>query len=291
MSIPSYDSHFKAQLRTYLDKILGCVGTENEQYITDPALGDIEPSVAKAFKLAFGGKNPEHTVTVDYTFPDNTTNFEALYIVNRGGSQNQSDSIGNNVQQYDSWDKGITAEMCEVTEDEQGIYLLTKEPISSVINLSGMTNNLYEQDKDNNKRINLGNASLDLSELIGSKLKLQYAPLLEGNNSTSDGVAKGFTIQDSLTVYMVSSNMDTLRCLDNIMKFIIILMKEVGEGPFTVNLPTIHEEPVSLLDETPKDLPVYGIDLSFGYTATYTVHYDMIKRIKEVSLKESINGL
>jgi len=288
LSIPSYDSYFKAQLRTYLDKILSCVGTDNETYVTDQALGDIEPSVAKAFKIAFGGKHPEHTITVDYTFPDNTTNFESLFIINRGGAQSQSDSIGNNVAQYDSWDKGVTNEQLVVEQDDKGFFIKTSNPVSSILDINGLTKNIFALDTEDNTRINLGVNGTPMEQIVGAKFNTIYFPKLEGKGSDNGGVAKGFTIQDSLTVYMVSSNMDTLRCMDNILKFIIILMKEVGGGPFAVNLPTIHEEPVSLLDETTKDLPIYGIDFSFAYTATYSVHYDMVERIKEVFIKDNL---
>lgn len=270
----------------YLDKILGCVGTENEKYITDQALGDIEPSVAKAFKIAFGGKNPEHTITVDYTFPDNTTNFEALYVINRGGSQNQEDSIGNNVQQYDNWDTGLQTEQCKVIEDEQGVYMETSRDIGDILDIPGLLNDMYSLVEPN--RINLGKPGFDTSSFIGVSLEVKYYPKLGGKLSNNGGVGKGFTLKDSLNVYLVSSNMDTLRCLDNLITFIIILMKEVDEGPFSINLPTISKEPISLVDNTPKDLPVYGRDLSFGYSATYSVHYDIIDRIKSVDVKETI---
>ena len=277
MSIVSYDSYFKKMLTEYLDKILSCVGTDNETYITDSALGDLEPNVVASFKKAFGGTNPEHNITVDYTFPDNTLGFDALYVLTRGGAQKQNSDIGNNVTQYSNWDTGITQENLQVQQDSQGYFLATSNPIGSLATVQGVSNNVYSLDDSNQKRINLKGIS---ESILGNYLGVSYYALLTGDNSKYSGIAKGFSIEDTLDIYIISSNMDVLRCLDNLLKFIVILIKETNEGPFGLNLPSYQEDAVALVDGTPKDLPVYGIQVSFSYTSTYTVHYDLIKTIQ-----------
>lgn len=281
MAIPSYDAYIKDQLTSLVDRILKCVGTKNETYVTDQALGDLEDGVKDMFKKAFGGTKPTHSITIDYDFPDNASNWEACFIINRGGADKEYKSIGNNLEQYGSWSTDVQVEPSAVSKDDQGYYLKMGSSISSVEDVYGLTQNLYQVNPEDNTRIDL---SLSGDDLLDIPLKVTYYPMLAGNDSDHSGVAKGFSIPDTLNIYIISNNMDVLRCLDNILKFCLIVLRETGKGRYGINLPSYSADPVSLVDgtATPRDMPVFGIQVAIDYISTYSVNYDLIKTIQEL---------
>ena len=284
--IPKVDSYFSEVLRKYLDIVLNSIGTPNECYIIDEALGNMEPGVLDKFKKSFNGA--KKSIDITYAFPKQKEQVDARYVIYRGKLQETKGSIGLvegvAAEARPANGENIATDFVPVQKDDAGYYVELNQPIYDLINIAEVSS--YKQfvdwdaiDDDPN-RVNLTPL---IGSFLGNKITVVYNVADTGSRKDNGGVALGFEAKDSIVVQAVSNNEDTVRCLDSILKFVLILIRSTERDNRYYQLATISSDGLQVGDNS-MDNPVYVIPTVVTYTVSYAVRNDTKAKIEKILL-------
>jgi hypothetical protein len=181
------------------------------------------------------------------------------------------------------------AVMIQATEDKTKLYLEVTENIGELINVEGISFSIN-----------------DNMEIDGKLIYFNYDPDLEGLGpfivnyvdtfGEEIGMRKGFTATEQYSILAVSTNMDTVRCLDLIIKSILILMRSNPEELNANLLQRVQYGQMDALDtgrmsvdETPELL--YGRETIVAYTVSYSLDEIISDTIlKAINLNVKFDG-
>lgn len=286
--IPKIDSYFKQTLEKYLNKVLGSVGTENERYIIDEALGGMEKGTIDVFKNSFTSKSKNvKPVDVSYVYPSQKEDVGGRYVIMRGKTQPSDKYIGNVTGVHEDGrpanEENIKSELLKVQHDDNGYFLQTSLPILNLITISELTiDNFvdFERDFGDDFRLNLNE---NAANILGYNLDVTYLVKDKGYREDYGGDSQGFMVNESIEVNSVSNNIDTVRCLDSILRYIMIVMRSSFEENNYFQLQTFGSAGLSVADQQ-MDKPLYVIPLVISYKVTYSLPNDGISRFKKLVL-------
>lgn len=218
--IPSIDTYLQEEIESKLAIIL------SNRYIIEEILNGIQSDVANNFINTYTGTNPQYEIPIVYSMPqDKTTQRGAIYIGLRDGVEDRT-SMGNleglfNFEEGDQLSESLTIQAGPInpaTNLPDICYFQTSQTIGELVNILGIQF-----------------ASSDNLNISGNQIQFTYAENLVGqtftviyvaSNGAGIGYKKGFTATENYSVLAVSTNMDTVRCLDLIIKSILILMRD-----------------------------------------------------------------
>jgi hypothetical protein len=181
------------------------------------------------------------------------------------------------------------AVMIQATEDKTKLYLEVTENIGELINVEGISFSIN-----------------DNMEIDGKLIYFNYDPDLEGLGpftvnyvdtfGEEIGMRKGFTAIEQYSILAVSTNMDTVRCLDLIIKSILILMRSNPEELNANLLQRVQYGQMDALDtgrmsvdETPELL--YGRETIVSYTVSYSLEEPILDTIlNAINLNVKFDG-
>ena len=266
--LPSIDTYLYDELEGKLEIIL------SNRYIIEEILKDIQPNIAKNFMRAYTGDN-RREIPIVYTMPqDKETLRGAIYIGLREGAESHT-SIGNLEDTYDFKEEGLVKEKTTVAAEESRCYLEVAHPIGDLNNVEG-----------------LQFAASDNVTVEGNRIYFKYDPELVGlsfnvnyivSSGVEVGLKKGFTATEHYSILVVSTNMDTVRCIDLIIKAILILMRANREEQSSfllqkVQFGQIEEIPTG--DENNPEI-VYGRESIVTYTTSYSLDAPILDTVLE----------
>ncbi|APZ82537.1 hypothetical protein Goe7_c00740 [Bacillus phage vB_BveM-Goe7] len=279
--IPSIDTYLYNELESKLKIIL------SNRYIIEEILKEIQPGVAANFMKAYTGENARE-IPIVYTMPqDKQTQKGAIYIGLREGEESKP-SIGNIEGTYLFKEDGLRKETAVVaaTEDKSRVYLEVSSPI-------GRLNNVE----------NLEFAASDHVTIEGTRVYFTYdEELLDemfivnyvATKGDEAGLKKGFTTTEHYSVLVVSTNMDTVRCIDLIVKAILILMRDNQEESTNHLLQRLQFGQIEEIDvgvpEGGSPEILYGRESIVTYTASYSLDIALQNILEEVRLKVKLEG-
>lgn len=251
-----------------------------ECYIIDETLKDIDEEARTSFKEAFCGKNPKKSVKVAYEYPQTHTATDAMYIIQLGSGDETQDSIGGVEGTYEFRQEGVIREVATLRQDDA-------DPTRMVIPLNQPIGSL-----DGIPELSLSDS--DDFKIGDYELSFNYDPILEGMEVTviytsknlderADlaGVIQGFTAKETINIVPLSYNYDTVRCLDAILKAILITMRQSIPEKTTYQLQGISFG--TMQNVLPNmDKPVFGRPYSIEYTVSYSLDNDHTRKITEV---------
>lgn len=262
--IASVDTYLANEIESKLQIIL------SNRYIIEEILKGVQDSIAQNFIRAYTGEGSRE-IPIVYTIPqDKQSQQGAIYIGLREGEET-TPSIGNVQGNYEFKNGGLNSEQVTIQalEDNSRLYLEVSKPIGSLENVSGM-----EFSAEDNVTIE------------GNRILFAYDPTLVGvgpltvfyTDTLGDeaGSQQGFTTTEQYSVLAISTNMDTVRCLDLILKAIFIMMRSNPEEQTTNLLQRLQFGQIS-----PQDTGATGGDgspmLLYGRETivTYTVNYSL----------------
>ncbi|QIW88678.1 hypothetical protein P59_081 [Bacillus phage P59] len=278
--LPSIDTYLYDQIEEKLGIIL------SNRYIIEEILKGIQPSIATNFIRAYTGDEGRE-IPIVYTMPqDKESQRGAIYIGLREG-QESATSLGNLEGTYEFKEEGFRKEYDVEVMPEEGnerCFLEVELPIGHLNNVEGIQFSRSDNVEVEGKRIYF---KFD-PELLGLKFTVNY--VAQSIEEEEVGLKKGFTSTEHYSILVVSTNMDTVRCLDLIVKAILILMRSNKEENTNFLLQKLQfgqiEEINVGTDETPEIL--YGRESIVTYTASYSLDAPLLDTVLE-QIKLKIN--
>lgn len=294
MVMPSTVAH----VRKSLTKTLGVL-LDSESVMVE-LLKEFEPEVAKDFITTYVNQYDENgnrikdgkQIKLTTTVPQEQTDLDNLFLIDMGAGHEDTDSqsIGNVIGQYD-YDGLATAktEHLQVvynTDDEEAI-LKTSNQIGELVDIVEMSL-IRDQIKviDNVIKLDIPYEEAYELGLIGTPLDVtvKYMP---ATSNDYFGVVKGYEVDETVRIVMMSRNLDTLRIMDILMKASLILMRGFDKESETYKLATSEYFDTAPVSE--NELPglpsrVFGRQVEITYKVTYGMDSKVTKLLNSFNL-------
>ena len=275
MAILSIDSYIAQQIEDKLKIILP------KCYIIDKVLEDFDTDARENFKKAFCGENPELNINVGYEFPQNPIDLNATYIVQLSNATENGGSLGNIQGSYQegSGNEYIGMSTAQLDEDKDRLYFEFDKELSGTPYSEDIKFDKYDEVTIKGNRLYFTHKGNE--HWIGLTTKFYYVE----KTGDSKGFVKGFQTNENVVVVGISHNVDTARCLDAILKMILIISRESLEEQNAYQLQKLSFGDMSpIFDDGEK--PIFGRPVTISYTVTHTIYYDLAREIKDIIFRE-----
>lgn len=276
--IQSIDSYVYDQVSERLKIILG------ESYIIDEALKGIDLEAQKAFKDTYTGKNARE-ITVSYEFPQVKEDMNARYVITLGGAEELTNSIGGIQGDYFYREDSGEKEQVRILKEGNRLVFKTHKPVGEFFNCPTI-----EFAEEDHLIVENGIASFDYDtneSLAGKTVEVHYSSLL--NDEDTKGMYQGFLMSETLGVVGISNNMDVARCLDAILKTILITMRDSQEERTEFMLQKLSFSDMQPLMQD-GDLFVFGRPCTLSYQVTHSISFDVRETINKIILRKRVKN-
>ena len=263
--IKSVDTYVFNKVKGLLNQLL------KDKAVLNETLQNIDEKARERFIETFCGENGKE-INVLYAYPQSKSDFNA-FVVEVGTStmkdSKRDGSIGNVTGNYEYIASNLVNEYgaFQYGEDEDKLYMKLSNPINDISHIDGI--DFSEEDnlsfEDSYLTINANNNEW----LVGESFNVHYYT----GGRKAHGISYGYESAERVGITALSTNIDTLRCLDIILKTIFIIMRESKDEQFTYNL---SKSDFSSLKEmiSDGDRPVYARTLNLTYIVTHSVEYN-----------------
>lgn len=273
--IPSFDTYLYKEIRERVNIIL------SECYIIDEALREVDETAREAFKRTYCGEHPKKVLEFSYSFPQQKESFNnARFVISLGGSVEEKKTIGGVQGDYEYREDDFETETVELVREGKDLVFNTSKPVAEITNCPGLS--FAESD---NIRVDSKKAKFSYfgnEELEGSKVTINYVSLR--TDEDVGGLHLGYISRDTVTIVGISTNIDTVRCLDALLKVVLITIRESVPEKMDYMLQTLAFGDLQPVIEN-GDTVVFGRPCTIGYIATNTVSFDLNERINKIVLK------
>lgn len=175
----------------------------------------------------------------------------------------------------------------------QEMYIETSQPVGEIVSTPQISSNLILTDKKhmNQNRIYLESYSNNpaVYNLEGTTTTVKYQPVLGKNGDKHAGKDIGFQGEETGSIYVISNNMNVLRCLSSLVTFVLLTMRATNENDAPFPNLNIQREGISTIQDAfgiknVDEYPLYAIKFSVSTIATYMVSYDTENAIKDFNI-------
>lgn len=282
------DTHVRKSIQENLGILL------DNRYIITSLLDEIEPQVATNFIDKYTAtldsqghiKSRGQQIPVMSSFPQQEIQSDAYIVVSADSGEQTVSSLGTIDATYGYRDKGFHRETLPISSIESGntVVFTAPVPVGDVEKILGLSLSHNAITTDGNLiKVKLPDSLLKLVS-VGQNFEVSY----EATNTTPvAGVSRGYSMDESVRILVLAKNMDTLRCIDALMKAIIVLIRNSDSEQKVYTLGKLHFDPISAMEEQIPSLP----NITFGrtYLLTYQVNYnwdqDNLVKLKHIILE------
>ncbi|MDN6750866.1 MAG: hypothetical protein L0L95_11490, partial [Staphylococcus equorum] len=273
MAITSVDSYLLEEIEPRLKTVL------KNCYIIDEVLKDYNQSTIDNFKEGFCGENANHEVTVGFKTPEFKNNTKAHYLIQLGQAEESNTSFSNIQADYLEASGNTFSEFSTAYKEEDRLKLKVSKPIHEVINVEHISFAKFDDLKWEDNVISFryeGNESLE-----------NYQAVVNYVEKTGDtkGLVKGFTVNEEVTVVGLSDNVDTARCLDAILKMILISMRDNLYEQQSLQLQRLKFGDLSPII-TDTNFYIWGRPTIITYQTSIDMDYNITQEINKLTFKE-----
>lgn len=273
MAITSVDSYLLEEIEPRLKTVL------KNCYIIDEVLKDYNQSTIDNFKEGFCGENANHEVTVGFKTPEFKNNTKAHYLIQLGQAEESNTSFSNIQADYLEASGNTLSEFSTAYKEEDRLKLKVSKPIHEVINVEHISFAKFDDLKWEDNVISFryeGNESLE-----------NYQAVVNYVEKTGDtkGLVKGFTVNEEVTVVGLSDNVDTARCLDAILKMILISMRDNLYEQQSLQLQRLKFGDLSPII-TDTNFYIWGRPTIITYQTSIDMDYTITQEINKLTFKE-----
>lgn len=251
-----------------------------ECYIIDETLKDIDEEARTSFKEAFCGDNPKKSVNVTYEYPQTHSATDAMYVIQLGSGNETQDSIGGVEGSYDFRQDGVVREKVVLRQDDADptrMVIPVSSPIGSVEGIPELSLSVSDDFKISDYEMSFKYDQL----LDGMEVTVLYTSKQMDESPDLAGVIQGFTAKETVNIVPLSYNYDTVRCLDAILKAILITMRQSIPEKTMYQLQGISYG--TMQNVLPNmDKPVFGRPYAIEYTVSYSLDNDHTRKVTEV---------
>jgi len=282
--MPSIDSYLYNEIEEKLKIFL------TNRYIIEEILKDIQPRVANNFMRTYAGDDPVREIPIVYTMPqDKQTQQGAIYIGLREGVESDT-SIGNTEDTY-LFKEGALIEdesLIHVSDDKTRLYFEVSKPIGELEVVRG-----FEFSREDNVTVEGNRVYFDYDPELANILD-PFKVVYIATTGEEVGLKQGFTATEQYSVLVVSTNMDTVRCLDIVIKAILILMRSNPEE-LTNNLlqrlqfGQIEEVNLGRENGTNPEI-LYGRETIVTYKTSYNLDAPLLDKLEKIMVNMKVEG-
>jgi hypothetical protein len=297
LAIPSIQTYLKNEINRNLQKLLS-----NSYIVREVVLGELDEDTAQSFINTFctdeGHAGTEIPITFTYQF-DKTAPQAQILIQFKGGTEldeKEGNSLGTVMGTHDQAQGDVLVEKVKATVDTSGdkpqVYLQVTNPIESLVQVQYFQGN-YQL---NNNRIYIPYMpQIDYSNF---ESKVTYIPQrvdFQGKKYThNQTIAFGMDVQENYTIDCLSNSLDTLRCLDALLKVIFIYMRRNPDEQTEYRLAKLQFNGEDLLSQLSNETDsTYGNQTYYrrteiSYLVTYSVDSTVGREINKLLV--NLNG-
>ncbi|UYD72340.1 hypothetical protein [Staphylococcus phage LJT-1] len=273
MAITSVDSYLLSEIKPRLNTVL-----EN-CYIIDEVLKDFDYQTRESFKEAFCGKNAQHEVTVGFNFPKFKNNYEAHYLIQLGQGQETKNSLGSIQSSYfEATGDTLVESSTAIREDDKLVFTVSK-PIGELIKVEDIEFAKYDNLQVEGNKVSFKYQTNEDYENYNANI------IFTEKKNDSKGLVKGFTVEEQVTVVGLSFNVDVARCLDAVLKMILISMRDSIEEQQTFQLQNLSFGDIAPIIEE-GDSMIFGRPTIIKYTSSLDLDYTITQDINKLTFKE-----
>ncbi|UXE02964.1 hypothetical protein Koombakaat1_00174 [Staphylococcus phage Koomba-kaat_1] len=272
MAITSVDSYLLEQIKPRLHTVL------SNCYIIDEVLKDFDYQTREMFKEAFCGKNAKHEVTVGFNFPSFKNNYEAHYLIQLGQGQEVKNSLGSIQGSYLEASGNTYSEQSVAIREGNRLVFHVSKPISNVIRVEDIAFDSYDDVKVSDNTVSFNYTNNETYE--GYNANIVY---VEKTND-SKGLVKGITIEEQVTIVGMSYNVDVARCLDAVLKMILISMRDSIEEQQTFQLQNLAFGDIAPIFQDGES-SIFGRPTIIKYTSSLDLDYTITQDINKITFK------
>lgn len=281
--MPSIDSYLYNEIEEKLQIFL------TNRYIIEEILKDIQPRVANNFMRTYAGENGRE-IPIVYTMPqDKQTQQGAIYIGLREGEETDT-SIGNTEDLY-LYKQGayrVEESLIHVSDDKKRLYFEVSKPIGE---LDVVKN--FEFSREDNVTIEGNRVYFAYNPELATILD-PFTVVYTELAGEEVGLKQGFTATEYYSVLVVSTNMDTVRCLDLVVKAILILMRSNPEeltNNLLQRLKFGQIEEINLGRENGSNPEIlYGRETIVSYKTSYNLDAPLLDKLEKIMVNMKVKG-
>lgn len=281
--MPSIDSYLYNEIEEKLQIFL------TNRYIIEEILKDIQPRVANNFMRTYAGENGRE-IPIVYTMPqDKQTQQGAIYIGLREGEETDT-SIGNTEDLY-LYKQGayrVEESLIHVSDDKKRLYFEVSKPIGE---LDVVKN--FEFSREDNVTIEGNRVYFAYDPELATILD-PFTVVYTELAGEEVGLKQGFTATEYYSVLVVSTNMDTVRCLDLVVKAILILMRSNPEeltNNLLQRLKFGQIEEINLGRENGSNPEIlYGRETIVSYKTSYNLDAPLLDKLEKIMVNMKVKG-
>ncbi len=277
--VPSLDTYLYKEIEEKKNKML------SNCYIMNEVLKEVDDTCRANFISAYCGDEAVKEVKVFYGFPQNREGFDACFAVTLGDGDQRISSLGGIEGDYTFDNTGTYREKVVPTlsDDESRINFVVQHPIGELQSSPDFAFSVADNTTIQGNTISI-RAEGNEAVLSGSAFEFFYSGMSD-EEVQPRGLEKGYTSVDTIEITPMSTNYDTVRCLDVLLKTLLIMVRESIEESNTFALQQVRFGALGPIIEQ-GDLLVYGRTVSLNYTVSYSVPQDFYRIVSKLSMKE-----
>lgn len=273
MAITSIDSYLLKEIEPRLRTVL------KNCYIINKVLKDYNQSTIDNFKESFCGENAPYEVTVGFKTPLFKNNTKAHYLIQLGQGRESNTSFSNIQADYLESSGNTYEEPSTVYKENDRLKLKVSKPIHEVLVVEHISFADYDELSWDDNVISFkyeGNENLE-----------NYQAIVKYVEKTGDtkGLVKGFTVNEQVTIVGLSDNVDTARCLDAVLKMILISMRDNLYEQQSLQLQRLEFGDLSPII-TDTDFYIWGRPTIISYNTSIDMDYTITQDINKLTFKE-----
>lgn len=290
--IPSIDTYLRDELEQKLKIIL------KNRYIIEEILKGVQEQTARNFIRAYHELGRD--IPILYTMPQEKSDLRGCIYIGLREGEEDSPSIGSLEDTYGFKETGVMAEQSIIKryeEEENRLYFELSHNIGELITIEGL---IFAKSDD--------------VVIKDNKIIFNYDPMLEGRGfvvkyvatvseedentygikRSEQGLKKGFTTLEHYSILVLSTNMDVVRCLDLLVKAILIMMRNNPEEHNNLLLQRLQFGQIESIqtnpDESTKARPeiLYGRETIVTYKVSYSLDMELDK-LEEITFNLKTN--
>lgn len=277
--ISSIDTYVYNKFKKTINAIL------KDEKVVDNALARLDDEVRDNFKRAFVGENPKSKIEITYQFPQTKEAFDARLVVQMGKSTVAEESIGSVEGTFKYREIGKVKEHVQIKDLDSGrVGVELEHHIGDIVAIEQI---VFSPQDDVRKEGNILSFSADtLGEYVGIYLTVHYIAKEESKEGVDPkGVKLGFTSREIVEVIPLATNMDTARCIDAIIKVVLIIMLESADEKNEYLLQSHSFDEMQNIIPEPMDRLVFGRPLKLAYTVTHSLDFDYLNSVTEFKVQ------
>lgn len=295
MAILSIDSYLQSNISSYIDKLL-----TSSYIIREVVLADFDEDIRNSFIKTFcrDSDNKGTEIPVTFTFPESKQDKQAFILIQyKGGEESESDLGSTAGVSRESTETEETIETLEVQVEkrDQGkvCYLKPTKHVADVETIYNFAGSYRVADG----RVYLESPILEQYLELGESIsfKIMYTAYTEDIDYSSPSqpykVDYGYNLLETFTIDSVSNNMDTLRCLDALLRTVLIYMRSTPYEQIEYRLAHLVFMGSDLIQEinTPTN-SINGEQLFYrraeiSYDSTYSIQVSKGNNIKDADIR------